>query len=401
MHFSTTFISVAVAVTASFDLAMADGHGHDHSTTEKITWTSITDLPSARSDFTATVAPVNGKDFIYIIGGCAADQGKSPYGDWYACPTITNICDKYDPVADTYTSCAPAPQNRYRHAAVEIDGKVWLVGGVDANDAAVKDVEVYDPVTNSWSVYGTWGGATTDLAAFAVGTDLFMVGGYNATNFLFHAQSAVWKVDTTATSFDTTQVASMSTARGDIFAAVADEYVYITGGFTHEDYWCAPHASVEKWHIGTSEWSAVPDMNYKRGDKALMHMNQQIYAIGGESKVKTDDCNNQPANASMAVEHVEIYNELTNTWTDATVLPEETFRFVAVAHEPSDSIYIFGGQNYYDASCDCYPVSKKALKFVDSDWTIDNIDAPAATVGARGLGAAAAAALMAAGLMFW
>jgi len=76
MHFSTTFISVAVAVTASFDLAMADGHGHDHSTTEKITWTSITDLPSARSDFTATVAPVNGKDFIYIIGGCAADQGK-------------------------------------------------------------------------------------------------------------------------------------------------------------------------------------------------------------------------------------------------------------------------------------------------------------------------------------
>ena len=76
-------------------------------------------------------------------------------------------------------------------------------------------------------------------------------------------------------------------------------------------------------------------------------------------------------------------------------------RFVAVAHEPSDSIYIFGGQNYYNASCDCYPVSEKALKFVDSDWTIDNIDAPAATVGARGLGAAAAAALMAAGLMFW
>ena len=57
-----------------------------------------------------------------------------------------------------------------------------------------------------------------------------------------------------------------------------------------------------------------------------------------------------------------------------------------------------GGQNYYDAVCDCYPVSKKALKFVDSDWTLDNIDAPAATVGGRGLGAAV---VMAAGLMLW
>ena len=77
MHFSTTFLAVtATAVMSSFETAMADGHGHHHSTAEKITWTSIADLPTARSDFTATVAPANGKDYIYIIGGCDADQGK-------------------------------------------------------------------------------------------------------------------------------------------------------------------------------------------------------------------------------------------------------------------------------------------------------------------------------------
>lgn len=77
----------------------------------------------------------------------------------------------------------------------------------------------------------------------------------------------------------------------------------------------------------------------------------------------------------MAVEHVEVYNENSNAWTDATVIPESTFRFVAVSHEPTSSIYIFGGQNFYDEDCDCYPVSKEALKFVDSAWTIDSIDA--------------------------
>ena len=277
---------MASTLAVNAPLALAD-HSHSHAF-EKITWTSITDLPTARSDFTATVSQVGNKDFIYIIGGCAANQGKSPYGDWYACPSITNRCDKYDPDADTYSSCQDAPQQRYRHAAVNVNGKVWLVGGIDVADVVVKDIEVYDPVADSWSIFGTWPGATTDLAAFAVGTDIYLVGGYNATNFAFTAQSAVWKFDTTASSFSVSQEASMSSPRGDIFAAVAEDHVYITGGFTHEDYWCSPHASVERWHIGTSVWEDVPDMKYKRGDKALMHMNSQIYAIGGESK---DNCN--------------------------------------------------------------------------------------------------------------
>jgi N-acetylneuraminic acid mutarotase len=375
------FFPVVLGLVAGMPGAVYADHAHDHEF-EKITWTAIADLPSARSDMTATVSSATGTDLIYIVGGCDADQGKSPYGDWYACPSITDTCDIYNPVTNTYSSCTAAPNTRYRHAAVNVAGEIWLVGGVDGNDAAVKTVDVYDPNTDTWRSHGEWSDATSDLAAFAVGTDIYMVGGYDVTDFAFTAQSAVWKMSTTevvasaTTPVTVTQVASMTSPRGDIFAAVSEDHVYVTGGFSHEDYWCSPHASVERWILADNTWEDVPAMTYERGDKALMHMNGQIYAIGGETKANCD-----LVNASTPVEHVEIFNEATNEWTDATVIPEETFRFVAVAHEASDSIYIFGGQNYYDPDCDCYPVSKDALQFVDQDWSVDTLGGGGASFG--------------------
>ncbi|GMH71801.1 hypothetical protein TrLO_g18 [Triparma laevis f. longispina] len=355
------FVVLGLALITSVLVMLLLPHDHDF---EKVTWVSITSLPTKRSDMSATVSSASGKAEIYLIGGCSADQEKSPYGDWYACPEVTDRCDAYDPDTDTYRSCAAAPRTRYRHAAVEVAGEIWLVGGVDVTDAAVMTVDVYIPKTDEWRSHGKWADATSDLAAFSVGTDIFIVGGYNVTNFVFEAQAGVWKMSTieaadSAGFVGITTVASMSTPRGDIFAAVADDHVYITGGFTHTDYWCEPHASVERWVLSTRQWEDVPDMTYERGDKALVHMSGKIYAIGGETKA---NCN--IANASTPVEHVEVFSEDTNEWTDATVIPKENFRFVAAVHEPSDSIYIFGGQNYYDADCDCYPVSKDALQFM-------------------------------------
>jgi len=290
----------------------------------------------------------------------------------YYCPTITARCDVFDPITkvwnDADTLCTDAPRERYRHTAVGVDNKVYLIGGVDGYDQEVKEIDVYDPSDGTWSVFGFWQGATTDLASFAVDKDIFIIGGYNST--FYEAQSAVWKMDTTATTFDLTEVASMKHPRGDIFAAASDKYVYVTGGFSHTNGFAAPLETVERWRLEStvhpdthSQWERVANMTHGRADKALMHMNSRIYSIGGEKA------------GTVAIKDVEVFDEFTGVWTVKGTISDETFRFVAAAHEPTESIYIFGGQNYYDSACDCYKISKEVLRFVDKDWVNDNIDA--------------------------
>jgi len=331
------------------------------------------DMPVARSDLTATSVFVGGRDKIFLFGGCAADQVRAPWdSSSFYCPTITNRCDVFDPITKEWndgTKCTDAPRVRYRHTAVAVDNKIYLIGGVDGNDDAVNEIDVYDPSDGTWSIFGTWN-ATTDLASFVVDHDIYVVGGYKVPEY--QAQSSVYKFDTTASSLSLTEEDSLKHARGDIFAAVSDHYVYITGGWTHANGWAEPLETVERWHPPSghghgaeeSKWERVANMTHNRGDKALMHMNGKIYAIGGENEAD-----------EKAVKVVEVFDESTGEWSDAGSIVDETFRFVAVAHEPTESIYIFGGQNFYNETCDCFKISKEVLRFVDMDWAIDEIDA--------------------------
>jgi len=383
MMFSRTLSLVGLATFATLA-----------SSATTIEWTAIAPLPTARSDLTATVSTATGEDAIYLIGGCDADQLSGEYG--FYCPSVTARCDAYNPAINKYTPCAAAPGARYRHAAVNIDGKVWLVGGDDAadNGAAYKDIEYYDPATDTWTTFGTWDGATTDCAAFAIGTDLYIVGGYNPTDWAYTAQSAVYKVDTTADTLALTLVAELPTARGDIFATVADDHVYVTGGYTHTDDYCAPLHVTERYDLIEHTWDAVANTIYNRGDKALVHMNDFLYAIGGETKV---DCGD-----SVPVELVEIYDIKNDVWVADTVIPSATFRFVAVGDDNSDAIYLFGGQlpqttcTVDDVATQCYPVTTKALKFVDTEWVVEALDAAASGVYVAKIALGVAAIMVAA-----
>lgn len=368
----TLTISISLAVLSP-TLTLVSAHdGHTHGA--GVEWTDMSGMPVARSDLSATVVTVGGYDKIYLFGGCSADQVKAPWDDtMYYCPTITSRCDVFDISSQEWGAdddCTDAPRVRYRHAAVAVDNKIFLVGGVDGNDDEVQHIDVYDPSDDSWEVFGVWEGATSDLAAFVIEKEIFLVGGYVTSNY--EAQSAVWKFDTTSDALNLVQVDSMKHPRGDIFAAVSEDYVYVTGGFSHVNGFSSPLETVERLNLDTSthsqdgsQWERVANMTHARGDKALMHMNGKIYAIGGE---KT---------GSTAIKDVEVFDELTGEWTVETEIDDETFRFVAVAHEASESIYIFGGQNYYNATCDCYKISNDVLRFVDEDWAIDTIDGSA------------------------
>jgi hypothetical protein len=40
---------------------------------------------------------------------------------------------------------------RFRHSAVALNGKIYVIGGYDQNNGALSSMEIYDPATNTWS----------------------------------------------------------------------------------------------------------------------------------------------------------------------------------------------------------------------------------------------------------
>jgi N-acetylneuraminic acid mutarotase len=336
----------------------------------KITWSDAPRMPFPASDMTATATETGGLSSIFLIGGCVEDQIRSGGpGSMFICPKITDKCSAFAVSERAWTPCAPAPRERYRHAAANVAGKIWLVGGRDGMDNLIKEVDVYDPSTNKWTTPGTWANATSDLAAFSMANDLYMIGGYDET---YTAHSSIWHFDTTTVGATITpvKVANMAKGRGDIAAVMVDNKAYVTGGF-HQDDWCNAMESVEVFDLATKAWSTLAPLKVGRADKALVSLNNRVFAIGGERNI---NCSTVSA-MSQPVDDVEVYDPLVNQWKTDTKFPQERFRFVATAHPYSSSIIIFGGQKALNRTCgakgECYAVDDSVVVYSEN-FVYDN-----------------------------
>ncbi len=101
------------------------------------TWTTKASIPTSRWALSACV--VNGK--IYAIGG-----HRDTYVNY-------SVVEEYDPDTDTWTTKSSMPTARYGLTTSVVDGKIYAIGGAaDYPPQSCFDaVEVYDPVTDTWS----------------------------------------------------------------------------------------------------------------------------------------------------------------------------------------------------------------------------------------------------------
>ena len=79
--------------------------------------------------------------FVVHAIGVVYDEGK-----------LTNTVEKYDVVKNRWTFVNNMKTARRSHAACALNGKIFVVGGLDASKAQVNTVECYNPQTDSWSV---------------------------------------------------------------------------------------------------------------------------------------------------------------------------------------------------------------------------------------------------------
>lgn len=328
-----------------------------------IYWADLTELPVAISDATASTVA----NTIYIIGGCDSAKGNEevPGSDYKVCTDISEKVMKYDVTGNSWTMGQAMSRPRFRHAAATVGTHIYIIGGRDVEDNILKTVMKYSTETDSWNtVQSLFEHATSDSAAYAYGDRVYTCGGW--TQSYDSASDKCFVLDTSsATPQFTALEQKLNMGRGDFSIAVLDGFAYAYGGFSSS---FAALDSMEKLNLKDPDrWTtASATMMHPRGDFAAAAFKGRVLAIGGENG--TDDLS-----AGESLQHVEAYSPSDNAWLKSennVRIPHATFRFCGAT--VGNSVYIFGGQRAYDATCNCHPTTKNVFSYTEDTRGIND-----------------------------
>lgn len=235
----------------------------------------------------------------------------------------------------TWQTAAPAPAKRTEVAAAAVGGKIYVVGGFSEPNlqnmlkfAISSDVEVYDPVSDSWSITTPLPEGRHHAGIASYNGLLYVIGGFTKSFLsVWHAVPTVYQYDSATTKWR--ELAPMPTARGALGVTVYQNRIYAIGGYDGKHN----SAAVEIFDPETNTWSSAAPMPTSRDHLAVATVGSRIYAIGGRPDL------NYHHNMNI----VEEYNPQTNQWQARTRLP--TARSGITAGVIDGLIYVVGGES--------------------------------------------------------
>jgi Kelch motif/Galactose oxidase, central domain len=120
--------------------------------------------------------------------------------------------------------------------------------------------------------------------------------------------------------------------------------LYVLGGYTQE----GPVARAWRYRTATRTWTELPSMRVPRGGLAGGVIDGRIYVVGGSGIVATTGKPTARENIPHGYATVEIYDIATGRWTKGPPLP--TPRHHASAAVVDGKLYVVGGRLRSDAS---------------------------------------------------
>jgi N-acetylneuraminic acid mutarotase len=148
-------------------------------------WQDLPPLPEPRSSFDAAVLG----DQIYVIGGWSMLGGGET--TWLKTAYVLDL-------SETPLQWKSLPEPPFQRRALSVaahDGKVYAIGGMQESGGPSTRVDVYDPVSQSWSRGPDLNGEGMDgfgSSAFAVGDELFVTT-YNGSLQRLAADGNSWQ----------------------------------------------------------------------------------------------------------------------------------------------------------------------------------------------------------------
>ena len=238
------------------------------------TWVKKAPMPTPRNSFAIAVY----ENKIYVIGGAI----YLPNGN--GASEFCSINQVYDPATDTWETKASMPTPRSALVASVVDGKIYLMGGVQITQSYPNYYstmnEVYDPETDTWTTKPSLLKGVTAPVSTAIGTKIYLMGGRTFVNDcsdfnqVYDTEKETWtSAKPVPTKIDAAAGASLSST---------DQKIYLLGGFT-DQYGNACNLT-QIYDPRRDVWTYGNQMLTPHAFFGVVVIGNELYSIGGSVK---------------------------------------------------------------------------------------------------------------------
>jgi tetratricopeptide (TPR) repeat protein len=239
----------------------------------------------------AALATANGK--IYVLGGFVVPKDTQiPVGGAWE---PINDAWEYDPVADSWKSLAPLPSKRGSALAVEVGGKIYLIGGATTMEGS-KDPyftffgpslvlttnEVYDPATNKWESRKPMSVARNHAFGGAVNGKIYVIGGRTGHAFILSATNtdAVEEYNPVNDMWSGPKE-RMPTPRSGGAWGTDGRWIYVAGGEVTTNKLVGAFRGIEAYDPAINAWFTLPYMPMPRHGVAGAVIGKEFHLVSG------------------------------------------------------------------------------------------------------------------------
>ena len=250
---------------------------------ETDTWEPRADMPTARS--AAATSVVDGK--IYAIGGEQVEKVKA-YKGWINKVKDLPTVEMYDPLTDTWTQKADMPTARAYLSTSVMDGKIYAIGGTSIAHERyrLETVEIYDPSTDTWVKARDMNHARSCAALSVVNGEIYAMGGWGVPEIQDQPHLILSSVEVFNLKMNRWQeTTGMVAPKTNHTASVIDGKIYVMGGYFREGEEYKTLSTIEIYDPATDRWTQEPDMLIGKSGHATEVIDGQIYIFGGDNSV--------------------------------------------------------------------------------------------------------------------
>ncbi|MGC8896809.1 MAG: Kelch repeat-containing protein [Bacteroidota bacterium] len=229
-------------------------------------WRPRTPMPTARYGLCSAVLD----DKVYVIGGATTMQNMQMR------PLRT--VEVYDPKTDAWDTNAPSlNEPRVFAAAVEFDDKIYVFGGQSRHEGGyLSSVEMYDPARNKWIRRAPMPTPRAGLAVTVLDGKIYAIGGANANGIL----KTVERYDPEHDQWET-NLPQLNRPRWGFSAFTFNDAIIVIGGLNST----GPLPFIEKYESG-SQWRELNlRLFFPRGFYGSAATENSLFIIGGTAQL--------------------------------------------------------------------------------------------------------------------
>jgi N-acetylneuraminic acid mutarotase len=238
--------------------------------------------------------------------------------------------------ADTWPTlewkkATPSPFARVESPAAVVNGKLYLFGGFTKDLDASNHVDVYDPVSDSWTRKKNMPTGLTHLNPAIDGNTIWFAGGFKGKH-PGPVTAEVWKYDIASDTWTAGPPLPERRAGGGL--AVVDRKLHYFGGYKADrdtnagDHWSL---SLE----GGKDWQREADLPDPRGHVSSAVLDGKIYALGGD---------HGHDRTQIDVKSCHRFDPATKTWSEIASPPDGRSHFESSTIVYQGRILIVGGR---------------------------------------------------------